>query len=417
MNRPRIFYGWYMVAASWIILFLINATAMSIFFKPMLEEFGWDRATLSSVQSISLIALTIASPFLGRLIDKFGPRAMIAACLATQTLGNAINGIATSLWQLYLARFFYQIKALVGTQVLINRWFVRKRGTALGIVSTGLPIGTIVLTPISQLLIIEWGWRATLLLWAAATLIIVLPLVLLIKNNPEEKGYKADGDPLDKASMTNSTSRQNKNTPVVLVEAHGGYTFTEAIRNRMFWFMSFAHFICGLGCGFIMTHVIIFTTDMGYPDMIAASVVSVQGFLNLIGVLVTGYISDRIMRKKVLAFTHVIRSISFVLSVLFITIGGQPLVLLYIAMALFGFGWFTTAPLQAGLAADIYGNVSMGTILGTITACHMLGMAIGAYTGGAIFELTKSYYLFFLIQGPLEFLAALFVMLVKPLHR
>jgi MFS family permease len=157
--------------------------------------------------------------------------------------------------------------------------------------------------------------------------------------------------------------------------------------------------------------------DMGYPAMIAASIVSVQGFLNLIGVLTTGYVSDKIARKKVLAFSHFVRSISFIICVIFIYIGGQPLLLLYIAAAFFGFGWYTTAPLQAGLTADIYGNLHMGTILGTISAFHMMGMAIGAYAGGAIFEITNSYYLFFIIQGPLEILAAILVLSVRPLRK
>ena len=87
--------------------------------------------------------------------------------------------------------------------------------------------------------------------------------------------------------------------------------------------------------------------------------------------------------------------------------------MLYIAIALFGFGWFTTAPLASGLAADLFGQQRMGTILGLILACHIIGMAIGAYAGGITFELTGSYYLFFLLQGILEFLAAVFAFAIK----
>jgi MFS family permease len=417
MNKPKLFYGWYMVAASWIMLFLVSAVAISIFFKPMLEEFGWDRATLSSVQSVSLIVFTIMAPFLGRLVDKFGPRVMLAVCVATQTLSSLINGIAASIWHLYLARLFYHIKPFESSQILVTRWFSRKRGTALGLVATGVPIGSIILTPISQFLIIEWGWRTTMLFWAAVTLVVTLPLILFFRNSPEEKGLKVDGDSPDKAGTTGPPEKQNQIKPVAEIEENVKYTFTEAFRNRMFWFIGSAQFICGLGCGFIMTHIVIFTTDMGYPDMIAASLVSVQGALNLVGLLVTGFFSDRVARKKVLGFTHIIRSISFVLSVIFIIIGGQPLVLLYIAIAFFGFGWFTTAPLSVGLLAEIYGDFRIGTILGFMTAFHMLGMALGAYAGGAIFELTGSYYLYFLVQGPLEIIAAIFVLSVRPLRK
>ena len=123
--------------------------------------------------------------------------------------------------------------------------------------------------------------------------------------------------------------------------------------------------------------------------------------------------SDRLARSKVLALTHFIRSISFATIVTFTLLGGGSLWLLYIAVALFGFGWFTTAPLASGLVADLFGYRRMGTIIGLTMSCHMIGMAIGAYAGGITFELTGSYYFFFLIQGILEFLAAVFAFAIK----
>jgi len=167
MSKPRFLYGWYMVAASWLLVFLVSAVAVSVFFKPMLEDFGWDRATLSSVQSVAVIAFTIASPFLGLLIDRFGPRIVTLASILTQVLSNVLNGIAGNIWHLYLARFLYGINAIPSTNVLINRWFIKKRGTMLGIVATGMPLGTTILVPVSQHLILMWGWRPTMLFWAA----------------------------------------------------------------------------------------------------------------------------------------------------------------------------------------------------------------------------------------------------------
>jgi MFS family permease len=185
------------------------------------------------------------------------------------------------------------------------------------------------------------------------------------------------------------------------------------VKTRSFWILSIAHFVCGIGCGFMMTHIVIFAIDMGYSAMIAASLLSILGGLNLVGILLTGYLSDRIARKNVLALTHFIRGTSFATIVIFVLLGGSPLWLLYVAMAFFGFGWFTTSPLTAGLVGDLFGKLRMGTILGVTRACHMLGGAIGAYAGGAIFELTHSYYLFFVIQGLLQFIAAGLVLLIR----
>jgi MFS family permease len=239
------------------------------------------------------------------------------------------------------------------------------------------------------------------------------PLVLSIKDNPEEKGYGPDGEPLDRVRPIDPPTEQENATWQAELVVQKGSSIPEAVRTRALWFLSASYIICGTGCGFMMTHIVIFATDAGYSDMLGASLVSVQGGLNLVGVLVTGLLSDRIARKNVLALTYFIRGMSFITIVIFILLGGGSLWMLYAAMALFGFGWFTTAPLGAGLVADLFGNLRMGTILGVTTACHMFGMAIGAYAGGAIFEATQSYYLFFLIQGLLEFMAVIFAFFIK----
>ncbi|MFC1943599.1 MFS transporter [Chloroflexota bacterium] len=412
MNKPKFFYGWYMVASSWIILFVSGGVAVSIFFKPMLEDFGWDRARLSSVQAVALIAFPIIAPFLGRLIDRFGPKTMILITVATQSFSRVLNGIAANIWHLYLARFLLGVRAMPATNVLLNRWFVKKRGTALGIAATGMSIGTMVLTPISQYFILLWGWRPTMLFWAGVTLVIMLPIALSIKNSPEDKGYSPDGELLDRVKSIEPSPGPEDATSQAKLVVQKGCSFLEAMRTRSFWFLSASHTICGIGCGFMGTHIVIFATDLGYSDMIGASLVSVQGGLTLIAVLVTGALSDKIARKNVLALCYLVRSICFAVIVTFILRGGGSLWLLYAGVALFGFS-NPTAPLGAGLSADLFGRLRMGTISGVVSSYHMLGMAIGAYAGGVIFELTQSYYLVFLIEGLLAFLAIIFAFFIK----
>jgi len=406
-KKPGIFYGWYIVFASWLMLFLTSAVAVSIFFKPVLEEFGWDRATLSSVQTVALVVFAFISPFLGRIIDRFGPRLMLFINIGTQTFSSVINGMATGLWHLYLGRLLYEIKSSHSTQVLINRWFVRKRGRALGIVSTGMPLGTLLLSPLSQYLVLIWGWRSTLFFWAVVTFIILVPLTLLIRNSPEEKGCYPDGEVIRAGFHPEEGGVKAKFSLAT------GSNLSEVLRSGAFWLVAGSQFICGIGCGFMMTHIVIFTTDFGYSSMLGATLLSVQGGANLIGLLTTGYISDRKARNRVLAATHLIRSASFLSSVAFILLGGAPPFLLFLAMALFGFGWFTTSPLTSALAADLFGYSRMGTILGLILSSHMIGMAIGALGGGVVFDIMHSYFWFFLLQGALEILAALFAFLIR----
>lgn len=404
-RKPGLFYGWYMVGISWIMVFLVHGLSVAIFFKPMLEEFGYDRATFSSVQSVALLAFAVSAPFMGRLVDRFGPRVMMLVTAGTQTLNGLISGAATSIWHLYLARYLYYINAVNVSHVLTNRWFIRKRGTALGIVATGSTIGTLFLSPVSQYLILLWGWRMTMFFWAGVMFVIMLPLALMVRDNPEDKGYLPDGESLNSTVQTALSTGQQTGVET-------GISLSAAARTGAFWLISATSIICGFGCGFMMTHIVIFATDMGYSEMIGTSLVSVQGGVNLAGILLTGYMSDRIARRTVLALTYFIRGMSFVTMAIFIHLGGAPLWVIYVAMALFGFGWFTTSPLSAGLIADLFGRVRMGTIMAVNGSFHMFGMAIGAYAGGAIFEVTGSYYLFVIAQGLLELLAAALAFLI-----
>ena len=394
-------------------LFLVNAVGVGIFFKPILEEFGWDRATLSSVHTFALLLFAIVTPFLGRFIDRFGPKVMLYVCLATQTLSSTVNGLATNLWHIFTGRFFYEIKTLQASQVLVNRWFVKKRGRAQGIAATGMPVGALLLSPFSQYLILTWGWRTTMLFWAGVTFVVLLPLTLLMRNNPEEKGSGPDGEPMASDSSTWQLSKFEADNLQNDASSLSGHSLSEAVKLPSFWLLSGTQLLCGIGCGFMMTHIVIFATDVGYSEMIGATLLSVQGGMNLVGVLLTGYWSDRFTRSKVLAVTHFIRSLSFFITVIFVFLGSGSLWMLYLAMALFGFGWFTTAPLSSGLVADLFGGVRMGTIIGVTLSCHTIGMALGAYAGGITFELTGSYYSFFLVQGILEFVAAGFAFAIK----
>ena len=249
--------------------------------------------------------------------------------------------------------------------------------------------------------------------WAGVTLAVMLPLALVIRNDPRDIGWEPDGELLDSDRSVGQSSQPRFVASEINIGEKVAFSLFQAVKTAPFWLLSLAHFICGTGCGFMMTHIVIFATDMGYSDMIAASLLSVQGGLNLVGVLATGYLSDRMSRSKVLALTHFVRTLSFVTIVAFILSGGGSLWMLYAAMVFFGFGWYTTGPLTAGLVADLFGGSRMGTILGVTTSCHMLGMAIGAYTGGVIFEFTQSYFLFFVVQCLLSLLATLFSLAIK----
>jgi MFS family permease len=406
-ENSKLFYGWYMVAISWTLLFLTCAVPIAIFFKPILDEFGWSRSTLSLVQTVSMLVSMVLTLLLGLLIDKFGPRVMIFIIAIVQAISSVTTGLASNLFFMYVGRILAEVRPVAATQVLMNRWFVKKRGRAQGLFATGRPIGIFALIPLSQYLILTWGWRPTMLFWAGAVCMITLIMAWFVRDQPEDKNIGPDGVALETAA----TSPSGEILPQYRVEK--GNTLSESIRTGAFWLVSATQLICGIGCGFMMTHIVIFATDVGFSEMIGATFMSIQGIFNLFGVLFIGYLSDHIARNKALALTHFIRSLSFAVIIVFLVFGNGSLWILFLGMALFGFGWYTTAPLTSGLVADLFGYRKMGTIAGVIGAGHVIGTAIGIYAGGATFELTHSYYWFFLVQGCLELLAVVLALAIR----
>lgn len=408
-KKTSIYYGWYVIAVSWLMTFIVTGTSVGVFFKPILDEFGWDRATLSLVSSVVIIIFAVLTPFIGRIIDRVGPKVILFVTAVFQISSSIFNAIAGGLFLISIGRFLYEMKPTHATQVLSNRWFVEQRGKALGILSTGTPLGTLALAPLSQYLIIAWGWRETMLFWALVMAAIGVPLLFLIKNKPEDARLPADG-----SGGAMATPVQNRSTSAVKVAAaEPGYGLREIFKYRSFWLLSATQLFCGISCGLIGAHIVIFATDLGYSALIGASFLSVQGIMSLLGVLVTGSLSDRFPRKNVLSMTHLVRGTSFVILVTTISFFSNSLPMLYVAMVLFGFGWFTTAPLSAGLVANLFGFLRMGTVIGIILACHSIGMAIGTFAGGLSYQLTYSYGPIFLVCAILEISAAVFAWMTR----
>ena len=129
MTRKKgVFYGWMLVIACFIIYFLQGGVPIGLFFKPMLEEFGWNRATLSGVQSFSMVLMAMMGPIVGKLIDKYGPRTIISLGVVGTGVSRIINSVSSNIWHLYVARVTMVIGGIRAVPVLLTRWFLKKRG-------------------------------------------------------------------------------------------------------------------------------------------------------------------------------------------------------------------------------------------------------------------------------------------------
>lgn len=400
----RFFYGWAVVATSFLTLFLNYGIifSMGLYFKPLIQEFGWSRASVSLIVSFMMLVFGFSQPIIGRLLDKYKPKRIIAASLLVMGVGLILSSRVSSFWQLYftlglLTGLGYSGASALSNAVLVSRWFSRKRGLALGISGSGVNAGQLVIIPLSMYLILAFDWRASLLLMGLLVLLVLLPSALLVfKNDPREINLAPDGDgALHSEASSVSVSRE-------------GASFASALKTRSFWFLALAFFTCGFTAHGVFMHFPLFAMDLGVSEAKAANILAIVGAVSMLGVLAAGSLSDKLGSKNPLAAVYFMRGIAMLL-----LLQAKSEAMLYIFVLLFGFSYFATVPLTSKLVRDIYGQASMGAILGSIWFSHAMGQAFGPYLGGASFDAMHSYSIAFEVSALILFVAALFSYLVE----
>jgi len=245
LARLPIFYGWLIVAAAFITMaFAVNArTAFSLLFPPILAEFGWDRGVVAGVFSFGFLVSAFISPFVGRMIDRQGPRLVVEAGIAVLVLGLALATFAREPWQLYAT-----LGLLVGVggnflgygvqSVILPNWFVRRRGLALGIAFSGVGVGSIVMLPWLQIVIARDGWRWACLALALITAVVLFPLNLVLRKRPQEIGLHPDGA----AAARETSSSGHASNVVDTAWASTDWTLARAARTGRFWWIALGYF-------------------------------------------------------------------------------------------------------------------------------------------------------------------------------
>lgn len=400
-----IYYGWVIVGISMLVAFVISGARMSFSpsFKPMLLDYDTNRGLLSLAMSINQLFYGLAGPVTGWLTDRYGARTIILISALITAVGLVGTSLAPNLWVLYIAYGVFTGFGFSGTttipfSALITRWFRRKSGLALGVSTTGTPIGHMFIVPIATYVILGWGWRYAYAIVGAVIALVIAPLAWrLVKGDPKELGLLPDGD---------------VNPPAVgaTLAGAGGTTLmpsqnlAQAMRTRPYWLLCIGWFTCGFVGFMVSTHLVPFATDVGMGLMEAALVLSLMGAFSAIGSLGSGALSDWIGRKNPLTAIYFTRFLAFPLIMLPAVSSNH--ILVYLFAMVFGIGMLATLPLASTLVREIYGQQSMGVILGTILLVHQIGAAMGVYMGGAIFDATGSYFWAFLMSSVLSLVAA-----------
>ena len=314
-SRPPLsvpfFYGWFIVALS----FLANLTAAgirsapSVLIHPLEAEFGWSRTAIAAAASLNLLLLGLFAPIGGWLIDRIGARRVILGCLTTIAIGLVGTVFIQELWQLILLWGVVLGMATGVTPALgasiASRWFVHRRGLAVGIMTNANAAGQVVYLPLLMAIIVGFGWRSALLAMAAASAVLLPAIWFWMRDHPAEVGLEPYRSEALAATEKQHAYARGDIRPISIS------AISEVFKTSTFWILSGCFFICGVTAnGLIGTHLIPHAIERGIPQMTAAAAVGIMGGASFIGTTYSGWLVDRVDPRKVLSVVYALRGSS-----------------------------------------------------------------------------------------------------------
>ncbi len=386
VKQFRPFYGWYIVAATFIIGFYVVGVVFYGFttiFKPIVEEFGWSYAQVSVAASIRGVESGLMAPLVGSLIDRWGPRRIVFVGGCLTALGLFMLGRIDSLATFYLS--FAVISVAMSTctvtvlMTAVSNWFRRRVGLAMSIVSCGFGAGGLVVFMMARM-VDAFGWRMTVQGLAFGVLVIVLPLALLLKHKPQQYGYLPDGDTqqIDKTAAGK----------VAIELKEGGITIKGAVKTRTFWLLA-VMFICQhTMVGTVVTHVMPYLTNVGLSTNIASIGAAGIPLASIAGRMGFGSLGDRVNRKKLMGVTFAM----ILLGLLSFQMAGSfaiPGVIGFLVLFGTGYGGFNA--IRPAYIREIFGTKQYGTIFGSLIGIAMFGTVAGPFIAGRLFDIQGSY--------------------------
>lgn len=409
-EQPRIFYGWYVLAASAVILFFAHGarSTFGVIFKPILNELHLSRGQLSFAVSLNTVVFAVCLTIAGRLYDRYGAKWVLLIATLAMAVGHIGMAFIQHPWQLMLLNGVVIAVGFGGVSVslisaLSAKWFDRHQGLAIGLAIGGTCLGQYILVPLTTRLMLGWGWRRTLLVMGIVILAVNIGLILkVIRDNPQQMGLKPYGQDSPKRDQP---KRQTAPAAVSYTE---DFNLRETMRTPSFWLFVVVMMICGYGDSFILTHLIPMATDHGFSPSTAGNMLAWSGLLSLPGVLITGPVTDRVGNKIPIMATFALRAAVFVMVLKY-----QNLVSFYLLALLFGFTMLITAPICITLLGRMYGFLHIGLLSGFITMLHHLGGGIGAYFGGFSYDLTGNYQLAFVVSAILAAVAVVCAFFIR----
>ena len=401
----KLFYGWVVVGGAFVVLFTAYGTqyAFGVFFAELLDEFGWSRASLSGIFSLYAFLYCVLGLLAGRLTDLWGPRVVIA--MGGVFLGVGLAGMSrvSQLWHPYL---LYGIVAALGMSTAyvpcnatVVKWFVRQRGLALGVATSGGSLGTFALPPVAAVLVGALGWRWAYVLFGAGIFLTLNLVATVMRRDPEVLGLSPDGAAWSAATAAPATPEIQ-------------WPLRLAIRTGAFWLIFGVFTATWIPVFIPLVHIVPFARDFGMSSLVASTVLSALGIAAVVGRLAMGAVSDTIGRRPALALVIALQTAAFLG---FALVHGLPS--LYLVALGFGFSYGAVSTLFPAIVGDFFGREQAGSLVGFLFALAGSMAAWGPLVAGAIYDATGAYTRAFLLSAASNGVALVLLAFARPPRR
>lgn len=401
------FFGWVVVGAAFSVLFVAYGLQFSfgLFVKAISDDTGWSRTQLSLPYAVYVALYSLLSSVTGRMTDRYGPRRVVLLGGLLLGIGWSLFGQSRSLWQTYiglgLIAGFGMSAAWVPCNATVVRWFVRRRGLAIGIASTGGSAGNLLAPPFVAALISWLGWRSALVVLGVVASVGLAIASRFMVRDPESRGELPDGDAAPvtaRPANDRSASDPLGSDPLVGADVEApaspmaSLTLAEARRTSTFWLLLAVFALTWLAVFVPFVHLAPFAEDLGSGTSGAALMVSALGLGGIVGRLGVGWASDRVGRRSALATMLALQIGAFIG---FAAANGSAA--LFVAAVGFGFSYGGAVTLFPALVGDAFGRAYAGAIVGTLFAASGSLAAIGPFVAGWLYDALGSYRLAFLL--------------------
>jgi MFS family permease len=392
-QKPKIFYGYWILIVAFLCLFMFSGCGVgvfSLFVTPLQTDFSWGRGEIMVGFTIYFLLTGLAAPIVGSLVDRYGVKGVISVGALLAGLGFASLSLLQSIWHFYVAQFFIGAGTAAIGQVpasaMVSNWFVKRRGTAIGIMSTGIGVGILILAPLmGGYLIPNFGWRTSYLALALFNWMLIPLALFVVRTKPADMGLYPDGIEVSE-DVTEAEA---------LRLASQGLSPKMALGTSAFWLIAVTFFISGFSSLGVIQNQVPHLQDIGFPLATAANALTALGLGSAIGKFTFGWLCDRIKAKYACAISIVLLAVGAV--ILMNVKPASPLAIIWLCAITLGLGAGGWLPTMSVLTNINFGLKSYGAIFGMISLVQGIGGAFGPLFGGYMYDAMNTYRWAFII--------------------